>query len=152
MQEHHRPVDSLRSILYGQYAPSVTPAPSASSNRPSRGPGAGKLLRLSRTPSYPACPDRAFPPHAVLHAAFAGRRGVLGEPQAEVGGRSSGVKKVALYFLFSLLALLTATYAHARVSDGPLRHGTRVARPMPGTRPPSGDVTPCIALDVGTSG
>jgi hypothetical protein len=61
--------------------------PLSSSNRPSRGPSARKPLRRSRHPSCPACPDREKPRHAVLCAAFAGRRGVLGEPPARRTGR-----------------------------------------------------------------
>src|SRR5262245_36552509 len=57
----------------------------------------GKPLTLSRTPSSAACPDRAKPRHALLRAAFAGRRSVLGAPLAPRAKRRS--EKVALYFL-----------------------------------------------------
>jgi hypothetical protein len=39
-------------------------------------------MRPQRNPSCAACPGGAQPRHAVLRAAFAGSRGVLGEPPA----------------------------------------------------------------------
>src|SRR5215510_2771505 len=57
----------------------------------------GKPLTLYRTPFSAACPDRVKPRHALLRAACAGRRSVLGAPLAPRAKRRS--EKVALYFL-----------------------------------------------------
>jgi hypothetical protein len=53
-------------------------------------PWRGETPHITHHPSCAACPDRAWPRHAWLRAAFAGRRCVLGEPPRRERAAAAG--------------------------------------------------------------